>query len=76
MQGGAGRRGLVRLSRRLAERGIPRTHGPMVEEGRRIVQEGIAASEADIDVVWTHGYGFPDDPGGPGGTARAAHRRA
>ncbi|WP_180900734.1 3-hydroxyacyl-CoA dehydrogenase NAD-binding domain-containing protein [Martelella soudanensis] len=44
---------------------IERTHGPMVAEGRRILEEGIAARSSDIDVVWTHGYGFPRDLGGP-----------
>lgn len=44
---------------------IERTHGPMIEEGRRILDEGIAARSSDIDVVWAHGYGFPRDLGGP-----------
>ena len=44
---------------------IDRTHGPMIAEGRRILDEGIAARSSDIDVVWTHGYGFPRDLGGP-----------
>lgn len=44
---------------------IERTHGPMIAEGRRILDEGIAARSSDIDVVWTHGYGFPRDLGGP-----------
>lgn len=44
---------------------IERTHSPMIAEGRRILDEGIAARSSDIDVVWTHGYGFPRDLGGP-----------
>lgn len=44
---------------------IERTHGPMIEEGRRILKEGIADRASDIDVVWVHGYGFPRDLGGP-----------
>jgi len=44
---------------------IERTHGPMIAEGRRILEEGVAARSSDIDVVWTHGYGFPRDLGGP-----------
>ena len=38
---------------------------PMVNEGRRILKEGIARREADIDLVWVHGYGFPRWKGGP-----------
>jgi 3-hydroxyacyl-CoA dehydrogenase len=44
---------------------IDRTHGPMIEEGRRILKERIAATASDIDVVWVNGYGFPRDLGGP-----------
>ncbi len=39
--------------------------GPMVEEGRRILAEGIAARPGDIDVVWVNGYGWPRATGGP-----------
>lgn len=44
---------------------IDRTHGPMIEEGRRILDEGIVGRSSDIDVIWAHGYGFPRDLGGP-----------
>lgn len=37
----------------------------MVNEGARILEEGIAYRGSDIDVVWTAGYGFPDHQGGP-----------
>ncbi len=37
----------------------------MANEGARIVEEGIAANEADVDVVKTAGYGFPRWRGGP-----------
>ncbi|MEZ5646325.1 MAG: 3-hydroxyacyl-CoA dehydrogenase NAD-binding domain-containing protein [Burkholderiaceae bacterium] len=37
----------------------------MVNEGARILDEGIAYRGSDIDVVWTAGYGFPDHQGGP-----------
>jgi 3-hydroxyacyl-CoA dehydrogenase len=29
------------------------------------LSEGIAASPADIDVIWCNGYGFPRFRGGP-----------
>jgi 3-hydroxyacyl-CoA dehydrogenase len=38
---------------------------PLVNEGARIVEEGIAARPGDIDVVYCHGYGFPAWRGGP-----------
>lgn len=38
---------------------------PMVNEGARILDEGIAARPDDIDVIWIHGYGFPRHRGGP-----------
>ena len=38
---------------------------PLINEGARILEEGIAYRPGDIDVVWTAGYGFPDHVGGP-----------
>jgi 3-hydroxyacyl-CoA dehydrogenase len=37
----------------------------LVNEGAAILEEGIAASPADIDVIWCNGYGFPRHRGGP-----------
>ncbi|HYW02796.1 MAG TPA: 3-hydroxyacyl-CoA dehydrogenase NAD-binding domain-containing protein [Gammaproteobacteria bacterium] len=37
----------------------------MVNEGARILEEGIAARPLDIDIVWIYGYGFPVYRGGP-----------
>lgn len=37
----------------------------MATEGRAILDEGIAASPSDIDLVQVHGYGFPRVKGGP-----------
>ena len=37
----------------------------MVNEGARIVEEGIAQRASDIDVVYLNGYGFPRHRGGP-----------
>jgi 3-hydroxyacyl-CoA dehydrogenase len=37
----------------------------LVNEGARILQEGIAQRPGDIDVIWTYGYGFPVFRGGP-----------
>ena len=37
----------------------------LVNEGLKIVDEGIAQRPADIDVVYVYGYGFPAYRGGP-----------
>jgi 3-hydroxyacyl-CoA dehydrogenase len=37
----------------------------LVNEGARVLEEGIAESPADIDVIWCNGYGFPRHRGGP-----------
>ncbi|WP_068110838.1 FAD-dependent oxidoreductase [Tropicimonas marinistellae] len=37
----------------------------LANEGARIVEEGIAESDAAVDVVKLHGYGFPRWRGGP-----------
>ncbi|TIT60807.1 MAG: 3-hydroxyacyl-CoA dehydrogenase, partial [Mesorhizobium sp.] len=44
---------------------IERTLYPLVNEGARILEEGIAVRASDIDVVWANGYGFPIGKGGP-----------
>jgi len=38
---------------------------PLINEGARILDEGIAQRASDIDVVWISGYGFPPYRGGP-----------
>jgi 3-hydroxyacyl-CoA dehydrogenase len=38
---------------------------PMVNEGAKILDEGIAIRASDIDVVWVNGYGWPVARGGP-----------
>ena len=38
---------------------------PMVNEGAKILDEGIAIRASDIDVVWINGYGWPMYTGGP-----------
>jgi 3-hydroxyacyl-CoA dehydrogenase len=48
-----------------AEEIAERTMYPMINEGARILEEGIAARASDIDIVWVNGYGFPVGKGGP-----------
>ena len=38
---------------------------PLINEGARILEEGIAIRASDIDVVYVYGYGFPAYKGGP-----------
>jgi 3-hydroxyacyl-CoA dehydrogenase len=44
---------------------LERTIYPMINEGAKILEEGIATRASDIDIVWTNGYGFPIGKGGP-----------
>ena len=44
---------------------LPRMLSPLVNEGAKILEEGIALRASDIDVVYCHGYGFPKHLGGP-----------
>ena len=37
----------------------------LVNEGARILDEGIASRSVDIDAIWCNGYGFPRFRGGP-----------
>lgn len=37
----------------------------LINEGAKILEEGIAYRPLDIDAVWTNGYGFPAFRGGP-----------
>ena len=37
----------------------------MINEGAKILGEGIALRASDIDTVWINGYGFPPHRGGP-----------
>ena len=37
----------------------------MINEGAKILGEGIAQRASDIDVVWINGYGWPVYRGGP-----------
>jgi 3-hydroxyacyl-CoA dehydrogenase len=64
------------LRGRAAQLGVePRSHSkaeiverclyPLLNEGLRILEEGVALRASDIDVVWTSGYGFPRYRGGP-----------
>jgi len=38
---------------------------PLINEGAKILEEGISERSSDLDLVWLHGYGFPRYRGGP-----------
>ena len=44
---------------------IERTIYALINEGARVLDEGYALRAADIDVIYTNGYGFPAWRGGP-----------
>ncbi len=44
---------------------IQRLNYPMINEGAKILEEGIAQRPGDIDVIWVYGYGWPAWRGGP-----------
>ncbi|MDT4737314.1 3-hydroxyacyl-CoA dehydrogenase NAD-binding domain-containing protein [Bradyrhizobium sp. WYCCWR 12699] len=60
---------LLRLGRKKRivsdEEILERMMYPMINEGAKILEEGIAARPSDIDVVWLYGYGWPIYRGGP-----------
>jgi len=64
---------IVEASRRLGiprrpvskEEIVERMVYPMINEGARILEEGIAYRPGDIDVIWIYGYGWPVWRGGP-----------
>ena len=44
---------------------VSRLTTALINEGARILEEGIAQRPGDIDVVYVYGYGFPRYRGGP-----------
>ncbi len=57
-------KGIVR--RRIeAEEIVERAVYALINEGARVLEEGLAGSPADIDLIFVHGYGFPAFRGGP-----------
>ncbi len=58
------RKGIVRRvidDREIVERCV----FSMINEGAKILAEGVAARPVDVDMVWLNGYGFPAWRGGP-----------
>ena len=64
---------IIRTSRELGidrreiseEEILQRCMYPLINEGARILEEGIAQRASDLDIVWLYGFGFPRYRGGP-----------
>jgi 3-hydroxyacyl-CoA dehydrogenase len=63
--GEAARLGITRRTDISDDEILARCLLPLVNEGAKILAEGIAYRAGDIDIVWTNGYGFPRGSGGP-----------
>ncbi len=61
----AKRAGIARRTEIPADEIVERCVLPLVNEGARILEDGIALRASDIDVVYLYGYGFPRWRGGP-----------
>jgi 3-hydroxyacyl-CoA dehydrogenase len=48
-----------------AEEIIERTQYALINEGAKILEEGIAIRAVDIDIIYLNGYGYPTWRGGP-----------
>jgi len=44
---------------------VQRVLFPLVNEGFKILEEGIASDPSDIDIIYLYGYGWPAYKGGP-----------
>jgi 3-hydroxyacyl-CoA dehydrogenase len=55
------------ISRRMIspEEIVERTVYALINEGARILEEGMALRAGDIDIIYVNGYGFPPYRGGP-----------
>jgi 3-hydroxyacyl-CoA dehydrogenase len=61
----AAQHGIARRASIDDEEIVERLLYPLINEGVKILDEGIAYRPGDIDVVWVAGYGFPGQRGGP-----------
>ncbi len=57
--------GIARSDRISRQEIIERCIFAMINEGAKLLEEGVALRPGDIDVVYTSGYGFPRRRGGP-----------
>jgi 3-hydroxyacyl-CoA dehydrogenase len=64
LRGAARRLGIAQRAHS-ADEIVERCLYPLINEGMRILEEGVALRASDVDVVWCAGYGFPRYRGGP-----------
>jgi 3-hydroxyacyl-CoA dehydrogenase len=57
--------GMTSRARSATTRSCSAWSSALVNEGARILEEGIASKASDIDMVYLTGYGFPLHRGGP-----------
>jgi 3-hydroxyacyl-CoA dehydrogenase len=55
----------IRRRRISDEEILERTVYALINEGARVLEEGVASRASDIDVIYLTGYGFPAYRGGP-----------
>jgi len=55
----------IRTASPSSEEIVARCLAALINEGARILDDGIAARSDDIDTIWRTGYGFPAERGGP-----------
>jgi 3-hydroxyacyl-CoA dehydrogenase len=48
-----------------AEEMVERPVYAIINEGAKVLEEGVALRASDIDVIYVYGYGFPPHRGGP-----------
>jgi len=60
-----GKLGIARGTPISREEIVERCLYAMINEGAKILEEGVALRPSDIDVVYTSGYAFPRRHGGP-----------
>jgi 3-hydroxyacyl-CoA dehydrogenase len=61
----ASRHGIAQRSDISDQEIVERCLYPLINEGARVLEQGVAQRASDIDVVWVQGYGFPAYKGGP-----------
>lgn len=44
---------------------VERTVYALINEGAKVLEEGVALRASDIDIIYIYGYGFPPHRGGP-----------
>jgi 3-hydroxyacyl-CoA dehydrogenase len=49
----------------MPEEMVERTVYALINEGAKVLEEGLALRASDIDIIYIYGYGFPNHRGGP-----------